>query len=46
MNDVQGCDFVTPVRLICASDDDTKTLFPNDKPLLQVNLATHFTAPA
>ena len=33
VNDIQGCDFVTPVRLICASDDDSRTLFPNEKPL-------------
>jgi hypothetical protein len=40
VNDVQGCDFVTPVRLICASDDDSRTLFPNEKPLLEVDLLT------
>lgn len=38
VNDVQGCDFVTPVRLICASDDDSRTLFPEQKPLLQIDL--------
>lgn len=38
VNDIQGCDFVTPLRLICASDDDSRTLFPNDKPLLQIDL--------
>ena len=38
VNDIQGCDFVTPVRLICASDDDTRTLFPNEKPLLEIDL--------
>lgn len=38
VNDIQGCDFVTPVRLICASDDDSRTLFPNEKPLLEVDL--------
>jgi len=38
VNDVQGCDFVTPLRLICASDDDSGTLFPNQKPLLEVTL--------
>ena len=38
VNDIQGCDFVTAVRLICASDDDSRTLFPNEKPLLQINL--------
>jgi hypothetical protein len=40
VNDIQGCDFVTPVRLICASDDDSRTLFPNEKPLLEVTLPT------
>jgi hypothetical protein len=39
VNDVQGCDFVTPVRLICASDDDSRTLFRNAKPLVQIDLA-------
>ncbi len=38
VNDVQGCDFVTPVKLICASDDDSRTLFPNEKPLLEIDL--------
>ena len=28
VNDIQGCDFVTPVRLICASDDDSRTSSP------------------
>lgn len=38
VNDIQGCDFVTPVRLICASDDDSRILFPNEKPLLEIDL--------
>jgi hypothetical protein len=38
VNDIQGCDFVTPRRLICASDDDSETLYPNQKPLLEVTL--------
>lgn len=38
VNDIQGCDFVTPLRLICASDDDSRTLFPNEKPLLEIDL--------
>ena len=38
VNDIQGCDFVTPVKLICASDDDSRTLFPNEKPLLEIDL--------
>ena len=39
VNDIQGCDFVSAVRLICASDDDTRTLFPNEKPLVEVDLS-------
>ncbi len=39
VNDIQGCDFVTPVRLICASDDDSRTLFPNEKPLVEIDLS-------
>ena len=39
VNDVQGCDFITATTLICASDDDTKTLFANEKPLFEVQLA-------
>ena len=38
VNDIQGCDFVAPVRLICTSDDDSRTLFSNEKPLLEVDL--------
>jgi hypothetical protein len=38
VNDIQGCDFMTPLKLICASDDDSETLFPNQKPLLEVTL--------
>jgi hypothetical protein len=38
VNNIQGCDFVAPVRLICASDDDSRTLFPNEKPLLEIDL--------
>ncbi len=34
VNDVQGCDFVTATKLICASDDAGKSLFPDAKPLL------------
>ena len=39
VNDIQGCDFVNRTTLICASDDDTRTLFANEKPLLEVRLA-------
>jgi hypothetical protein len=38
VNDIQGCDFVSATRLICASDDSTETLFSNDKPLIEVDL--------
>ncbi|MFE0251026.1 hypothetical protein [Streptomyces sp. NPDC059010] len=36
--DIQGCDFVTDTRLLCASNDATGTLFPEIRPLLQVDL--------
>lgn len=39
VRDIQGCDFVTATRLLCASDDDSGTLFPESRPLLQVDLA-------
>jgi hypothetical protein len=39
VNDVQGCDFTSATQLICASDDSSKSLFPDDKPLLEVDLA-------
>jgi hypothetical protein len=39
VNDIQGCDFVTSTKLICASDDSSETLFPNTKPLLEVDLS-------
>ena len=38
VNDIQGCDFTSPTQLICASDDSSKSLFPDDKPLLQIDL--------
>jgi hypothetical protein len=40
VRDIQGCDFVNDTRLLCASDDGSRTLFPEDRPLLQVDL-TH-----
>ncbi|WP_236061185.1 hypothetical protein [Actinacidiphila acididurans] len=43
VNNVQGCDFTGPTQLICASDDSSKTLFPDDKPLLQVDLTQPLT---
>ncbi len=39
VNDIQGCDFVNRTTLICASDDNSMTLFANEKPLLEVRLA-------
>ncbi|GGJ50918.1 hypothetical protein [Streptomyces brasiliensis] len=38
VRDIQGCDFVTDTRLLCASDDGSGTLFPQSRPLLQVDL--------
>ena len=40
VNDIQGCDFLTADRLVCASDDDSRTLFSNAKPLVEVDLPT------
>ncbi|MGY1579270.1 hypothetical protein [Streptomyces sp. MN13] len=38
VRDIQGCDFVTDTRLVCASNDATGTHFPEQRPLLQVDL--------
>jgi hypothetical protein len=38
VRDIQGCDFLTDTRLLCASNDATGTLFPEIRPLLQVDL--------
>ncbi len=38
VNDIQGCDFTSKTTLICASDDDSRTLFSNQKPLVEVVL--------
>ncbi|SDN34092.1 hypothetical protein SAMN04487981_104499 [Streptomyces sp. cf386] len=38
VRDIQGCDFVTDTRLLCASNDATGTFFPQIRPLLQVDL--------
>lgn len=38
VRDIQGCDFVSDTRLLCASNDATTTLFPEPHPLLQVDL--------
>ncbi|MFD8499982.1 hypothetical protein [Amycolatopsis sp. NPDC059657] len=39
VRDIQGCDFQTATRLLCASDDPGGTLFGVTKPLLQVDLS-------
>ncbi|TWV41884.1 hypothetical protein FRZ03_20605 [Streptomyces misionensis] len=38
VRDIQGCDFVNATRLVCASDDASGRLFPQSRPLLQVDL--------
>lgn len=38
VRNLQGCDFVTATRLICASDDSNNDIFPTSKPLLQIDL--------
>ncbi|MEV0640498.1 hypothetical protein AB0I77_37360 [Streptomyces sp. NPDC050619] len=38
VRDIQGCDFVTGTRLLCVSNDATGSLFPQIRPLLQVDL--------
>jgi len=38
VNDVQGCDFTSTTTLVCASDDDSRKLFSNPKPLFEVVL--------
>lgn len=38
VRDVQGCDFASDTRLVCASNDASKELFPEDRPVLQVDL--------
>jgi hypothetical protein len=39
VNDIQGCDFVTATELICASDDNSETIFANPFPLVEITLA-------
>ncbi|MFF1692421.1 hypothetical protein ACFVXC_02190 [Streptomyces sp. NPDC058257] len=38
VRDIQGCDFVSATRLVCASNDASKELWPQDRPVLQVDL--------
>jgi hypothetical protein len=46
VSDVQGCDFVTAARLLCATDDPGTALWPNDRQLLQVDLPGPLTGRA
>lgn len=39
VRDVQGCDFASATRLLCAADDAGTDLWPTPKQLLQVDLA-------
>lgn len=39
VNDIQGCDFITATKLICASDDSSDSIFSNAFPLIQVTLS-------
>ena len=38
VNNIQGCDFVTPTVMICTSDDSSQTDYSNKFPLLEVSL--------
>ncbi|MGW0531346.1 hypothetical protein [Streptomyces sp. NPDC003032] len=38
VRDIQGCDFVSATRLVCASNDASKELFPEDRPVLRIDL--------
>lgn len=38
VRDVQGCDFASATRLLCAADDPSTDLWPTPKQLLQVDL--------
>ncbi|MBO0819687.1 MAG: hypothetical protein J2P26_02425 [Nocardiopsaceae bacterium] len=40
VNDIQGCDFISPAQLICASDDSGETIFANPDPLLEITLSS------
>lgn len=43
VNDIQGCDFTTATQLLCVSDDDSRSLFPDQKPILEVDLPSQLT---
>lgn len=38
VRDIQGCDFLSATRLVCASDDATRSLWPVERPLFQADL--------
>ena len=38
VNDIQACDFTSATQLLCVSDDSSRSLFSDDKPLLEVDL--------
>ena len=38
VQDIQGCAFATPTRLLCASDANDTVLWPTVKPLLRIDL--------
>ena len=40
---IQSCDFVTVTKLICPSDDNTKSIFANPFPLLAITLTAPLT---
>ena len=43
VNDIQGCDFTTSTQLLCLSDDDSRSLFPDQKPILEIDLPSQLT---
>ncbi|QMU80405.1 hypothetical protein GXW83_19525 [Streptacidiphilus sp. PB12-B1b] len=43
VNDIQGCDFTSATQLVCASDDSSQSLFPDSKPLLEIDLSGPLT---
>ena len=43
VNDIQGCDFTSATQLVCASDDSSESLFPDAKPLLEIDLSGPLT---
>lgn len=39
VDDIQGCDFVTPITLLCTSENDPPNLFRNQMPLVEIELS-------